>query len=398
VDEREEFCRLAMQPGANMRALCQSFAIARSNGYKWLGRYKTAGRAGLEDRSRRPHRSPHHSDASTEAEVLRIRAESNNAWGARKIAKVMERDGRGPAPALSTITAILRRHGKLEEHRDEHPGPFVRFERAAPNELWQMDYKGHFAIDRGPRCHPLTVLDDHSRFSVGLQACLDEQEETVCERLTTIFRRYGLPLAMLMDNGSPWGNSTGGPFSGLAVWLMRLGIHVCHGRPHHPQTQGKEERFHRTLKAEVLNGHSFRDVAECQQAFDKWRQVYNYERPHDALNLETPSTRYSPSSRSFPEQLPKIEYWPGDIVRKADSQGFVSVKGVYCRIGRPFRGQHIALRSTEADGLFDAFFCSHHLGAVDLRQAAHGFVDIEESMSTTPQAQQQQRESSSKRR
>jgi transposase InsO family protein len=279
MDQREEFVRLAMASGANLSELCRCFRISRAKGYKWLARYRGEGRAGLADRSRRPLHSPRRTAAALEAEVLRIREESNNAWGGRKIARVMQRHGEMAVPAASTITEILRRHGKLEACRHEHPGPYQRFERAAPNELWQMDFKGHFAMAQG-RCHPLTVLDDHSRYSLTISACGNEQDITVRAQLVPVFHRYGLPYAMLMDNGSPWGDSGYQPHTIFTVWLMRLGVRVAHGRPLHPQTQGKDERFHRTLKAEVLNGKSFPDLAACQRAFDRWRHVYNRASEH----------------------------------------------------------------------------------------------------------------------
>src|SRR5262249_9640533 len=158
------------------------------------------------------------------------------------------------------------------------------------------------------RCHPLTVLDDHSRFALGLEACANEQGVTVQERLTTIFRRYGLPRRMTMDNGSPWGNDSTHPHTPLTVSLMRLGIGVGHSRPYHPQTQGKDERFHRTLKVEVLHGRTFRDLPHCQAAFDEWRTVYNVQRPHEALAMATPGSRYAISARPFPASLPAVEY------------------------------------------------------------------------------------------
>jgi transposase InsO family protein len=387
MEQRKEFVQLALLCGANVSRLCEGFGISRDTGYRLLSRYAAQGWAGLLARSRRPHGSPLRTVTATETEILRIRSENNNAWGARKIARVMERKGFEDVPALSTITEVLRRHGRLEERKSQHRGPFIRFERAAPNELWQMDFKGHFALARG-RCHPLTALDDHSRYSLGLQACDNEQEKTVRERLTAIFRRYGLPLAMLMDNGSPWGDTAGGRYTLLTVWLMRLAIMVIHGRPFHPQTQGKDERFHRSLKEEVLDRKSFADLEECQSAFDRWRHIYNFERPHEALGLDTPSSRYRPSARSFPEKLSEIVYWPGDIVRKVDNCGFISFKSRPWRVGKPFRGQPVALRQTETDGRLDVFFCEQQIGAIDLRQAKScGFVDIAGAMPTTPQAQ-----------
>jgi transposase InsO family protein len=387
MDEREEFVKLALSAGANVSDLCRRFGVSRSNGRKWLARYREQGRAGLCERSRRPRRSPLRTEPATEAEVLRIREESNNAWGGRKIAKVMERTSSGRVPSASTITEILRRHGKLQEHEHEHPGPFKRFEKEQPNELWQMDFKGHFALAEG-RCHPLTVLDDHSRYALGLQACRDQQDTTVRQRLTMLFRCYGLPFAMLMDNGAPWGDSGLEPFTRFTAWLMRLGIRVTHGRPYHPQTQGKDERFHRTLKREVLDQKSFHGLAECQQAFDRWRRIYNHERPHEALQLDTPSSRYRASPRSFPETLPAIEYWPGDTVRKVDAAARISFKNRSWKIGKAFRGQQVALRQTGEDGLFHVYFCAQKVGVIDLRAPdARGYVDIAAAMTTNPRQQ-----------
>ena len=155
-----------------------------------------------------------------------------------------------------------------------------------------MDFKGHFAVGAA-RCHPLTVLDDHSRFNLCLQACVDEQGHTVQTHLTTSFRRYGLPQRVAVDNGSPWGDTLDSPYTPLVAWLIRLGIRVSHSRPYHPQTLGKDERFHRSLKAEVLR-ESFPDLDTVQTRFDRWRTVYNFERPHEALSMQTPATRYAP--------------------------------------------------------------------------------------------------------
>jgi transposase InsO family protein len=390
IDQREEFAKLALVTGANKGELCRRFGISRSNGYKWLSRYVAKGRAGLADRSRRPHRSPNRAAAAVEAAVLEVRENSNNSWGGRKIAKVLRDGGAIAVPAASTITEILRRHGKLDERAAEHPGRYQRFERTQPNELWQMDFKGHFDIGGG-RCHPLTVLDDHSRYAVAVEACGDELGATVRERLTAVFRRYGLPDAMLMDNGPPWSDPGGGPHTAFTVWLMRLGVRVAHGRPYHPQTQGKDERFHRTLKAEVLNGRHFAGLVQCQRAFDSWRHVYNHYRPHQALDLARPGERYRHSPRSFPDTLPPIEYGLGDCVRKADKNGDIAINRRRIRLGKPFHGESVALRPTGEDGVFSIHFCTQRLGTIDLRTApACGVVDIARAMPTTPQAQQQE--------
>jgi transposase InsO family protein len=364
MSQREEMCRLAVQEGANRRQLSERYGISPPVLYKWLHRFEVAGVAGLGDLSRRPHTSPERTEEAVEAAVLAVR-DQHPAWGGRKIQRVLAREGLA-APAASTITAILKRHGRIDPAASEAATPFTRFEHDAPNRMWQMDYKGHFAIDSG-RCHPLTVLDDHSRFALCLAACPNQTGATVTDRLTATFRRYGLPEAMVMDNGSPWGDGPGSPWTPLTVWLLQLGIRVAHGRPYHPQTQGKDERFHRTLKAELISTRRFRDLAECQQSFDAWRHVYNAKRPHQALAMAVPADRYRPSTRSFPERLGPPEYAPGDIVRKVQHGGFISFKGRAIRLCKAFHGHALALRPTNTDGVWDACFGAHRVAQVDLR-------------------------------
>jgi transposase InsO family protein len=362
---REEFVKLAIQPGANRRELCRRFEIAAKTGYKWLQRYAAEGSSGLEDRSRRPRRSPKRTAADIEQRVIGLRREVLGSWGGRKLARRLLIEG-GPALAPSTITGILRRSGLLNQTASA-PRPFQRFERAAPNELWQMDYKGHFPSFNGARCHPLTVLDDHSRFSLVLKACADEREQTVRAVLSEAFRHYGLPAAMLMDNGSPWGSAGAQPFTAFSLWLIRLGIRVAHGRPYHPQTQGKDERFHRTLKFEVLRHFNFTSLEHCQREFDAFRDRYNLKRPHDALGLETPVTRYRPSPIPFPESLPPIEY-PAELeVRRVQAEGWFSYRGRLFRISKALRGLPVALRQSElGDSLREVLFCHQTITTIDL--------------------------------
>jgi transposase InsO family protein len=304
--------------------------------------------------------------------VLSLRRE-HPAWGARKLKRRLQNLGHEGVPTASTITAILRRGGLLEEPRTGESKAVKRFEHQAPNDLWQMDFKGHFALTRGGRCHPLTVLDDHSRYAIGLRACGDEQHQTVQDELTGLFRVYGLPWRMLMDNGAPWGDAEDQPWTKLTVWLLRLGVGVSHGRAYHPQTQGKDERFHRTLKAELLRERSFRHVADCQRAFDPWRETYNQERPHEALDMAVPSSRYRVSGRGFPEHLPAVEYGPGIDVRKAQQgDGRLKFAGRELRMGKAFRGEWIGFRATNQDGVFRVYYCEQCLGEVDLKEEGSG--------------------------
>ena len=252
---------LASVEGANVRSLCRRFGISPTTGYKWLERWRVHGTAGLEELSRRPQHSPRRSDAATETAVLTLRAE-HPAWGGRKIARRLKDLGHKEVPAPSTVTAILRRHGIELGAFGGGQTRLHRFERARPNELWQMDFKGHVPL-HGGRLHPLTVLDDHSRFAVVLAACANEQTETVRQQLIAAFRRYGQPETMITDNGSPWGDGPGSPFTPLGVWLIEHGIRISHSRPYHPQTMGKDERFHRSLKAEVLSRSALRRSRRC---------------------------------------------------------------------------------------------------------------------------------------
>ena len=330
-------------------------------------RYAQAGASGLEDRSKRPRRSPARTATEVEQAVVRLRHESRNSWGGRKLARLLARQG-GPALAPSTVTGILRRAGLLDPAAAPGQRPFQRFEREAPNELWQMDFKGHFPLLSRSRCHPLTVLDDHSRFSLVLKACADERGETVRGVLTSAFRRYGLPAAMLMDNGTPWGSDHDHSFTAFSLWLIRLGIRVAHGRAYHPQTQGKDERFHRSLKVEVLAQRIFGDFERLQIRFDEWRYCYNHVRPHEALGMAVPASRYQSSPRSFPEQLPPLEYGAIDQVRKVQSDGKIFFRNREFRVGKAFRGYPVALRPTLADGVYEIYFATHRILTIDLRQ------------------------------
>lgn len=364
MSSRKEFVLLALQEGANVRALCRQFGISPKTGYKLLKRFAEEGEKGLEDRSRQPKSSPRRTAEAMEASLLELR-DRHPAWGGRKLRKRLQNAGLEDVPSPGTITAILRRHGRLDPAESPKHAAWKRFEHPAPNDLWQMDFKGHVAMREG-RCHPLTVLDDHSRYAVCLRACLDEQAATVRGCLTATFRRYGLPWRMTMDNGPPWGDTLGSPYTPLTVWLLRLGIGVSHSRPYHPQTQGKDERFHRTLKAELMALETFADVAEAQRRFDSWRDQYNLERPHQSLGMEVPVSRYSPSQRAFPETLPDIEYGADDIVRKVQQQGIIHFRGGEWKVGKAFHGYPVGLRQTAQDGCLDVYFCQHRIASINL--------------------------------
>lgn len=364
MSQRKEFVSLASAEDVNISELCRRFDISRKTGHKWLERFRAEGDAGIADRSRRPKSIPVITPEEMERAIVRVR-NRHRSWGGRKICKRLKNLGWQGVPAPSTITDILRRNGLLDPRESSKHQPWQRFEAEAPNDLWQMDFKGHVPVADG-RCHPLTVLDDHSRYSLGIQACSNERDQTVRNQLVMIFRRFGMPKRLLVDNGSPWGSADpDARYTALTVWLMRIGVAVVHSRPYHPQTLGKDERFHRTFKAEVLQYCSLLSIAGCQKRFDEWRNIYNYERPHESLFMEVPSSRYRFSNRSYTEELLPIEYGPDDTVRKVD-QGRISFHCRRFRVGKAFNGEYIALRPTNTDGVYDVMFSNHKIDEIDL--------------------------------
>ena len=374
LDQRMEFVNLASAASVPISELCRRFGISRKTGYKWLGRAAQDGHTAplalaqrLSDLSRRPARSPTQTDAHLEAAVLALR-HAHPAWGGRKIVHVLLRD-QAVRIAPSTVTHVLHRAGLISAAASVGASAWQRFEHDRPNSLWQMDFKGHFPVGAG-RCHALTVLDDHSRFNIVLNAHPNEQRNGVQAALHEAFSVYGLPERINTDNGAPWGNGGQGGLTGLGAWLVRLGVRLSYSTPAHPQTNGKDERFHRSLKAEVLH-RAFHDLAQVQRAFDAWRQVYNRERPHEALDMDVPASRYQPSVRSMPASLPAIEYGPRDLVRRVQQGGWISLLGHDIRVGKALIGQPVALRPRlQQDGVYDLYFCHQQCAVIDLRDDA----------------------------
>jgi len=366
---RKEFVSLARSGVLPFSQLCQRFEISRKTGYKWLSRASVNPAEDFSDRSRRPHHSPCRTPVEIEEQVLALRRQ-HPVWGGRKIASVLQTRGLQSVPAPSTVTHILHRHGLIEPRVSGEGGTYRRFEHERPNRLWQMDFKGYFQTAEG-RCDPLTVLDDHSRFNIVLDAQQGTSTIPVQTALQTAFRRYGLPQQMNMDNGQPWGSprSAEHGLSTLSAWLVRLGIHISFSRPAHPQTNGKDERFHRTLKAEVLLGNEFDSLSQVQQRFNGWREIYNHLRPHEGIGMAVPAERYEPSTKLFPEELPPIVYAPEDLVRKVQSNGRVSFKGLWVLTSKGLRGQPVAFRPRpQEDGVYDIYYCQHCFKTINLRE------------------------------
>ena len=362
VSQREELVQQVLSGAVGVKDLCDSVGISRQTAYKWLGRYQSGGVGWARDHSRRPLHSPGQTPDDLELLVLSVRDEVPS-WGGRKIRQVLLNRGVFPVPSASTITEILRRYGRLSPGRSQRD--YVRFERDRPNDLWQMDFKGLVRTPGGP-CHPLTVIDDHSRYSVCVAACDNQREETVRPVLVSVFRDHGLPAEILSDNGSCWGSSDS-RYPKLSAWLLRLGINVTHGRAYHPETQGKNERFNRTLKAEAISGREFSDGLACQAEFDLFRWRYNYERPHEALGMLVPASRYFPSDRLYPERLPSLEYGRSDLVRVVNAGGMLHFRSWFYAVGRAFSGDPVGLRPTTGDGVFEVYYGWHRVGVLDER-------------------------------
>ncbi len=377
VTIRKEFVTRATQEGVNMTVLCRRYEISRKTGYKWRRAATTADATAFTDRPRTPHHQPRRSAPAVEAAVVAMRARYP-CWGGRKLEVKLRESGLADVPRPSTITAILQRHGLIPPRQARPPAATRRFEHAAPHDLWQMDFMGHRAMQTG-RVHPLTILDDHSRVLLSLTACREEQLATVWTCLEACFARYGLPRAILTDNGPPWGTSRGG-ITRLDAWLLRLGVELWHGRCRHPQTQGKVERIHETISVEAFGTRTFRDLAAAQAAFDAFRLTYNLERPHEALDYAVPMTRLQPSPRILPDVLPAPVYASDDAVRRVRSQGAIGFANRSWFISRGLIGEDVAVRPTAQEGVYTVHFGHRQVGQIDLRHPHQCVTHVSEHL------------------
>jgi transposase InsO family protein len=253
-----------------------------------------------------------------------VRWREREGWGGKKIREKLMAEGL--ALPVITINRILKRYGLVGVV--ERQGVATRrFERSRPNELLQMDFKGEYGLGQG-RCYPLSILDDHSRYALGLYALADQRGEGVQRSLIEVFERYGVPEGMLMDHGCPWWSSSNSfGLTRLSVWLIKQGIGLHNGRSNHPQTQGKVERFHRTLRESLRHHGKPETLSGFQVALTRFQQVYNEERPHEALGMDVPSQHYQPSPRVYQPQPPAWEYPTGTLVKRLNSQGVLECPG-----------------------------------------------------------------------
>lgn len=324
MEQRIEFVIEANQGRESFSALCRRYGISRPTGYLWLNRYRELGKLdGLGELSKRPHHSPFQTNRRREQAVLRLKREKRN-WGARKLKVVLDKNDFGLCER--TVHRILKRNGLVRDRRKQTSAK-LRFERELPNQLWQMDFKGEYRKSRA-LVYPLTVIDDHSRFLVGLSPLENTKTETVQKTLVDIFENYGVPEAILTDHGSPWWSThSDHGLTRLSVSLIKQGIELFYSGVGHPQTQGKVERFHRTLNEEIQWRGLPHTIRSWRNLLAEIRKEYNEERPHEALQLATPSTRYSPSERSYSPNPKAWDYPAGAIVTKVDTAGSVRFGG-----------------------------------------------------------------------
>ena len=348
--------------------LAARFGVSRPTVYKWIARYRDGGAEALIDRSRA--RLTQHAKTSAEAERLIVEARrAHPTWGARKLLRYLEGRHDGVAwPAVSTAAAILAGHGLTKKRRPrrppKHPGstPLVAEQ---PNAVWTADYKGQFRTGDGELCYPLTVCDAHSRFILSCHGLASVERYAALRQFERLFYEYGLPTAIRSDNGTPFATQAICGLSRLSVWWIKLGIDHQRIDPGRPQQNGAHERMHRTLKAETARPPK-RDMAAQQVRFDRWRAEFNEERPHEALGLDTPASRYVPSPRPMPNVLPEPDY-PGHYeVRYVSRDGAIRLKKRQVFVSQALGGERVGLEET-ADGVWDLYFCDRLLARLDER-------------------------------
>jgi putative transposase len=369
MDQRLQFVRDALSERFDMTDLCARYGVSRKIGYKWLARFEAEGKAGLVNRSRRPHTCPTAIRPAL-AELLCEFRRLHPDWGARKLLKVLR--GRHPEiedwPAASTTAELLARRGLVRRRRrrrpHQHPG-VVPITTQAPNDLWTADFKGQFRTGNGVYCYPLTIADQHTRFLVSCHGVLSTETITARPVFERAFREYGLPRAIRTDNGVPFATQSIHGLSYLNVWWMRLGIAHQRIHPGCPQENGAHERMHRTLKRSAIKPVQ-RTCGAQQKRFDAFRLEYNTERPHEALGQETPASRYRASSRSYPSTLPIPEYPGHYLVKRVTEAGTFRFQHRLLYIANALVNEYIGLEETD-DGVWTIYFTNVLIATLDER-------------------------------
>lgn len=371
VGERWRFARAALKQLKPFTALCHAFGISRQCGYKWLRRFHQNGRSGLHNHSRRPCRSPQRTSARWRQAVRRLRQRFPH-WGAKKIyARLHRKFPRARLPAVRTITKWLPRLCSMRRrHRHSRRGPRLTLPPltlpAAPNEVWTVDFKGFFRTADGTRCDPLTVRDLFSRFLLAVRILPHQRQAAVRRVFIGLFRCYGLPKVIRMDNGSPFGSTGAWGLSALSVWWLTLGIRVEFIRPGHPEENGAHEQMHRELKRDTTHPTATHPLGQ-QRRSDRWRTYYNTVRPHEALGGRCPADLYRRSRQRYRGSQP-IRYSRSWTVRHVRHNGQIKWQGRLRSIGEAFVGQPIALRRQSA-GIYEIYFQRLLLGTLHDRDA-----------------------------
>jgi len=337
MDARRRLVSLVRE-GRSVGSVCAELGISRQTAYLWLKRAEEEGLEKMAERSRRPSTSPNESSADIVQSILQA-WEEHPYWGARKLHALLWKDGKAPVCAR-TVGRVLARNRRAAGVKGMQEPQIHRFERAASNELWQADFKK--LGPRRNRVETFNVLDDASRFCVLCRAVPNQTLDSLWGVLWEAFADYGLPGAVLTDNGPAFRNNGTWRWSSFDLRLMLLGIRPSHGSPYHPQTQGKVERFHGTLQRELGEGFSHEEDLET------FRTRYNWVRPHEALQMKTPGAVYEPSSRRRPSSMPEPFFLPGSQTRKVDDTGIFSFKGRHYNVGRAFAKHPVGILADEA--------------------------------------------------
>ena len=366
VNERARFVGEYLSGLWSVGELCGRFGVCRTTAHKWLRRWERE--RSLAERSRAPRSCPHKTAARLERLIVELRRK--RGWGAVTLRQRLSvTHPELPWPAPSTIAEIIDRHGLVQPRRrrsrPRHPGkPYV--DGSAPNDVWCTDFKGQFRTGDGRYCYPLTLTDWSSRYLLGCRGLKTTEHVGVRKTFVGWFREHGLPLQILSDNGVPFASQGLAGLSRLAVWWIRLGIHPIRIEPGKPAQNGRHERMHKTLKYEATKPPA-KDLATQQRKFDCFREIYNTERPHRALNGATPGSQYQASPRPFPERLPAVEYPAHFEVRKICGNSCIKWHKRFVHVSRVLIGEWIGLEEVD-DGIWSIYLGPVLLAKFDERE------------------------------
>lgn len=359
---REEFVRRALAKEKSKSALCREYGISRPTGDKWIKRYGTG--EGTMNRSRAPFHTANKINQEMEELIVGARKKEPGI-GATKIHRILSNAGHEGLPSISTVNAVFKRNNLITQEASMAATPNKRFEKEAPNVMWQVDFKGCYEMRNGQRCHALSLIDDHSRFCLCADAKLNEQREGVQESFIKTFKMYGKPQILLCDNGNPWGASQSGAYTQFEVWLMDHDVLTIHIRPRHPQTQGKNERFNGSFKQERLKFYTPYDLVDADQQRTEYRDFFNNVRPHHALGLDVPAQHYEPSKREYREKPTEWEYGSESKLRKIKSSGYLTYEGHGYFLSEAFAGKTIAVKPSSTKGLLNLQYRQFKIGRIN---------------------------------